>query len=102
MFHVLCIEAVPEGEIGRKNLDPHQVVPAHASLIKHRGESGKQKFEFFFHLGRNYAGCGIDADAAGDVKRAIDEYGIAEWQVGGPVWEMDVAAGTSGTRGHKE
>ena len=81
MLHVLCVETIPEGEVGGEYLDPDEVVPGHAGLREHGGKLREEEIQFTVDLWRSDTGCGVGSDATGKIKRVPDQYSVAERQV---------------------
>ena len=72
MLDVLCVETIPEGEVGREYLDPDEVVPGHTGLREHSGELREEEIQFTVDLRWSDAGCGVGSDATGKIKRVAD------------------------------
>ena len=70
-------------------MNPYEVVPGHASLRENGREPGEKKLEFAVNLWGRESGCGVGADASGEVKRVAEKYGVAEGQVGTACGQVD-------------
>ena len=92
MLHVLCVETIPEGEVGGEYLDPDEVVPGHTGLREHSGELREEEIQFTVDLWGSDAGCGVGSDATGKIERVADLYSVAEGQVRAAIGKINDAA----------
>jgi hypothetical protein len=93
------IETLPQGNIRRKDLPPHQIIHGHPLLGKDRREPLEQQAQFLIQASRSHAGLWIDANASGEIEGVPGQDGIAEGERGLAPRQYNVASGF-GLGGH--